>query len=193
MEKWIKLTSLSGDPLTSDMSKSAGLCIPALSIPLFAQAIKHIPTHRIVTGLLFHPDKRRPLIFLAAKLLSAHRFLRIPKVSKLVMDSRHAMTKHLLNLEGQLQGSPWLAGRSYSLADLTWACTLLRLEETGWLEYYCKELELVAIPKYYDRLKREKNWYPAIDSVQSPTIIKATKALKYALENDKRLSSLLYS
>ncbi|NNL66318.1 MAG: hypothetical protein HKP30_08755, partial [Myxococcales bacterium] len=88
VEEWTDRASLVGDPLAG-LEGRAGHCIPGLTVPLFASMVQYIPWMRFGEGLLFHPDKRRPL-FLA--LLKQRGVARLPgPVRALVARSRDAM------------------------------------------------------------------------------------------------------
>jgi len=73
MQRWIDRSSLTDDPLNHG-DESAGNAIPGLTLPLFAAMIDRIATWKILEGLLFHFDKRRPLMFLGFKAMGLERF-----------------------------------------------------------------------------------------------------------------------
>ena len=84
-------------------------------------------------------------------------------------------------------GGPWLVGETYSLADITLACMLLRLEETGWLEQFAKQLDLQLLIDYYARIKNRKSWHQAIVSQGHPIIERATEDLRQTRAADPEI------
>ena len=84
-------------------------------------------------------------------------------------------------------GGPWLVGEAHSLADITLACMLLRLEETGWLEQFIKQPDLQSLIDYCARIKNRKSWYQAIVSQGHPIIERATKDLRQARAADPEM------
>jgi hypothetical protein len=82
METWIDRSSLTEDPLNHG-TESAANAIPGLTLPLFAAMIERIPYWKILEGLLFHFDKRRPFLFFTLKALGLQRFARLtPAVTR---------------------------------------------------------------------------------------------------------------
>ena len=84
-------------------------------------------------------------------------------------------------------GGPWLVGEAYSLADITLACMLLRLEETGWLEQFAKQLDLQPLNDYYAHIKKRKSWHQAIVSQGYPIIERATEDLRQTRAADPEM------
>jgi glutathione S-transferase len=172
MRCWIQYCSLSSTNPTWGREQRLGACIPGLTLPLFATMIRYVPLHRIATGLLFHYDRNRPIFFAMAKLLGARRALSSPRVAALIDGSRVPMRVHLQKVEAALMDSdgPWLLGPVFTLADITLACALLRLEETGWLERFAKVDGLQAILDYYRRVRARPSWAAAIKRVHHPLV-----------------------
>jgi len=194
MKQWIARASLSSDDPMGGPDKSAGACIPQLTLPLFAVAIERVPTHRILEGLLFHPDRMRPVFFLSAKLVGLHGLLARPPVRRLIHNARDAMADHLAALNNQLEahGGRWLLGPDFSLADISWSVVLLRLEETGWLDFFVGQQDLPAIAPYYERLKVRPSWQAAIAGVTDANIEWASGELRARLRQSQPLREALY-
>ena len=112
-----------------------------------------------------------------------------------MMPSRDYMRDHLLQLNTVLAADQrtWILGEQYSLADISIACLLLRIEETGWLEYFKKDTNIEALVAYYDRLKGRVAWQEAITHHPHPIIDSAIQDLASAIKKDASISKLLYS
>ena len=139
-------------------------------------------------GFLFHPDLKRPLLFAAGKLFGLKLIARKPVVELIHNACKH-MPQHLKTINQSLvnNGGPWLLGAAYSLADITVACMLLRLEETGWLAEFAEELDLRSVLDYYDRIKSRPTWQQAISSHGHPIIEKASEDLRRARAADPEI------
>ena len=194
MERWINFCTLQADNILEDADSKIGACVPGLTVPLFIVAIREIPLRRIVTGLLFHPDKRRPLFFSLGKLLGLKRTLSLPQVSKILDLSRNHIAQHLKHIDDALANTEgdWILGEEYSLADLTISCVLLRLDEVGWLEQLSQQTELANLNAYYRRLKTRASWEQAIESCHHRIIFNASKALKREVLADSATRRLIY-
>ncbi|MGB1087557.1 MAG: glutathione S-transferase family protein, partial [Alphaproteobacteria bacterium] len=144
MQRWIDFAAIVGENPIEDMKGSAGACVPPLTFPLFATMIQYIPVQRIFTGLLFHHDKRRPVMFLMYKLFGVRRLPLLAPAFNMLVTARNYMGEHLQKLDAQLAQStgPWILGKSYTLADVSWTALLLRLDETGFLDPYFSTLGL---------------------------------------------------
>ena len=130
MEAFIDRSSITADPIENG-ALSAGNAVPGLTLPLFATMIEKIPVWRILEGLLFHFDKRRPVLFLALKLRGIENFGGLGPAPKVLARSRDQMHVHLDALEAQLgeSGGPWILGDFFSLADVSWLVIFERLRQ----------------------------------------------------------------
>ena len=180
MGRWIDYLSLSSSDPMGDPERRLGACIPGLTLPLFATMIRYVPFHRIAVGLLFHYDRKRPAFFAMAKVLGAHRALRLKPVRALIEAGRGPMRDHLQKVEAAFAGGagPWLLGRQFTLADISLACALLRLEETGWLAKFADADGLPATLSYYDRVRARPSWKAAIEQVRHPLVDKGVADLR---------------
>lgn len=194
MDEWIDFAAIIGENPIENMETNAGACVPVLTTPLFATMIRYIPVHRILIGLLFHHDKRRPVMFLAFKLLGVKRLPKIPPVYAMLRQAVPAMAKHLGVLEAQLEksGGPWIVGDMYTLADISWTAALQRVDETGFLDFYLAAGTLPHVAAYYTALQARPSWGQAIDGVPHDLLAKGTADLKRALAQDPAFAKALH-
>ncbi len=193
MERWIARATLPSEFTGEDAKRSAGACVPGLTLPIFTTAIRYISPIRILPGLLFHRQKSRPVFFLLAR-LQGLRLCQTPRIRGMIRFSRDQMKRHLQELEAQLAANgPWLMGEQYTLADVSWSAVLLRLDETGWLAWFDSVAPLPATLAYYDRLRGRPSWQTAISDMTHPVIERASRDLKQAIATDARLREALYA
>jgi glutathione S-transferase len=192
MERWIDRSSLTSDPIV-EMEQSAGNAIPGLTLPLFAGMIDRIPLWRILEGLLFHLDKRRPLIFLTLKLRGLAKLHRLPPVVAIMGQSRQQMDGHLDALEAQLResGGPWILGEAFSLADVSWLVIFERLLQVDGLHTFVGEDLRPACVAYWERLQARPGYRQAIREHSHPTIARGTRRIQAAKAADPALRAAL--
>lgn len=193
IDRWLAFCHISSAAPMQGMVHNAGPCIPGLTLPLFITSIRHIPLHRILTGLLFHSDRKRPTFFALAKLLGLKRTLKMAPIQKMLPPAREAMRRHLTTLNDALEKSPttWLVGDTFSLADVTVGVMLLRLDETGWLAHFTEAAGLSALQSYYAAIQARPGWDVAITDHQHPIIVQASAELHTATR-DPEIAQLLY-
>lgn len=181
MERWIDRSSLTDDPMNQGEA-SAGNAIPGLTMPLFATMIEGIPYRRILEGALFHFDQRRPILFLTLKTLGIERFDRMGPVAKLLARSRRQMGAHLDALERQLEasGGPWILGRRFTLADVSWLVIFERLVQTDALHVFVGTERRPACAAYWSNLTARPGYAEAILGHPHPTIERGTRRLREA-------------
>lgn len=194
MHEWLTFCSISTDDALSNMETRAGSCIPALTVPLFVTSIQYIPLRRILVGLLFHFDKKRPVLFTTSKLLGLRRMMSLKPVRTLIDSASFHMVHHLARLNAELieRGSDWIAGDNYSLADVSIGCMLFRLDEIGWLSYCSRARNIDAVLSYYQRIKSRSSWSEAITACTHPVISKAEQDLAHALDSEPSMYDLIY-
>lgn len=194
MDDWIASGVISSDAPMDEMERRAGSCIPGLTMPIFVTSIRYIALRRIVVGFLFHPDKKRPAFFTAAKLFGLRKMMGLKPLQAMMHKSRDHMRKHLHKLDAQLRsaGGPWILGDQYTLADVTWSTMLLRVEETGWLDYFLAEGGLDALKTYYDAIQQRPSWHAAITVKGHPIVDQASADLKNALASDASISRAMF-
>jgi glutathione S-transferase len=192
MERWIDRSSLTHDPLKHG-DESAGNAIPGLTLPLFAAMIERIPTWKILEGLLFHFDKKRPWMFLAFKAWGLARLGRISPAMKILARSRRQMGDHLDALEATLckHGGPWILGEAFSLADVSWLVIFERLVQADCLHVFIGECRRPECAAYWARLQHRPSYRQAILEHAHPTIDAGTRRLREAKAADPALRAVL--
>ncbi len=192
MEEWIDRSSLTDDPLEHG-EQSAGNAVPGLTVPLFAAMIDRIAVWKIVEGLLFHIDRRRPLVFLALKFRGLEKLGAFTPVLKVLGRSRRQMRTHLDALEAQLEksGGPWILGEPFSLADVSWLVVFERLAQVDNLHVFVGGELRPACTAYWQRLQARPSYREAILDQSHPTVRYGTKRLQDAKAADPRLREAL--
>ena len=192
MERWVDRSSITGDPL-NEGDKSAGNAVPGLTLPIFAAMIEDIPTWRILEGLLFHFDKRRPLLFLVLKALGVRRLGRLGPALAALGKSRRQMAQHLDALEAQLleTGGPFLLGEFFTLADVGWLVILERLVQVDALHVFVGGGKRPACAAYWERLQQRPAYRAAITRHAHPTVTRGQERLRAAKAADPALRTLL--
>ena len=194
MERWLDFCAIvSEDPMGAMQSK-AGSCIPGLTLPLFFTAISYTSFHKILIGFLFHPDKKRPAMFTAARLLGPQRMMNLKPVREIMLASRVHMARHLVVLNEAIETSDgkWILGSDYSLADISIGCLLLRLDETCWLAHFRQKLKIDTLLDYYDAIQSRPSWQAAVTAHAHPHIDQAQKDLADLVSEESELQKLLY-
>ena len=196
MEAWIDRSSITGDPM-NEGDLSAGNAVPGQTLPLFAAMIEKIPYRNILEGLLFHFDRRRPLIFLTFKLRTLERLPRIVPAVKALARSRRQMEAHLDALEAQLakSGGPWILGGTFTLADVGWLVIFERLVQVDALHVFTGDGRRPLCSAYWRALQARPSYRAAILDQSHPLIAYGTDrirkakaqspALRRALEGDR--------
>ena len=179
MQHWIDRSSLTDDPLNHG-DESAGNAVPGLTVPLFAAMIDRIPVRKILEGLLFHFDKKRPLVFLVFKLWGLERLGGLPPATRAIARSRRQMAVHLDALEERLRegGGPWILGETFSLADLSWLVIFERLVQADHLATFPGAGRRPECTAWWERLQRRPSYRDAILDDSHPTIAYGTKRLR---------------
>jgi glutathione S-transferase len=192
MEQWVDRSSITGDPL-NEGHKSAGNAVPGLTLPIFAAMIEEIPTWRILEGLLFHFDKRRPVLFLVLKALGVARLGRLGPAVAALAKSRKQMGQHLDALEAQLKegGGPWILGDAFTLADVGWLVILERLVQVDSLHVFVGSDKRPACAAYWERLQQRPAYRAAITEHAHPIVTRGLERLRAAKAADPALRNLL--
>ncbi|MAJ61939.1 MAG: hypothetical protein CBC48_19665 [bacterium TMED88] len=162
VSQWVDFGALKGNPLDGGPDR-AGDSVPALTFPLFAAMLPSIPWFRIVEGLLFHADRRRPLLFMVLKLRGL-KGLPSPLL-KTLKKARENMAGHLDHLEATLaDGRSWVCGDQLTLADVSWVAILERLEEADWMDVYFGDGRRPAVVRYVERYRARPSYGTALSS-----------------------------
>ncbi|NQZ99955.1 MAG: glutathione S-transferase family protein [Myxococcales bacterium] len=192
MESWIDRTSLTDDPIQHG-DQSAGNAVPGLTLPLFCTMIEKIPFWKIFEGVLFHFDKKRPLLFVALKTAGIEKIGRLGLPMKILARSRDQMGVHLDALEAQLEktGGPWLLGTQYTLADVGWLVIFERLRQVDSIEPFLGNGQRPACAGYWTALTSRPAYREAILEHSQPLIEQGLERLRSAKDADPVLRQLL--
>ena len=169
--------------------QSAGNTVPGLTLPLFAAMIDRIAVWKILEGLLFHFDKRRPLLFLTLEAAGLARLGALRTVVKAIARSRRQLAVHLDALEEQLEktGGPWILGDTFSLADVSWLAIFQRLVQADWLHVLLGGGRGPACDAWWRRLTARPAYREAILGHAHPTIAYGTERLRRLKRADPAL------
>lgn len=191
MEAWVDRSSLT-DPLEHP-ERSAGNAIPGQTLPLFATMIERIPAHRILEGLLFHFDRKRPVLFLVFKLVGIRRIGRIPPVAQAITGSRRILSGFLDELEARLaaNGGPWIMGAQYTLADVGWLVLFERMRQASCESVFLDPAKRPGVAAYWARLKARPAYRAAIEEHGHPLIDYGRRRIAEAKAADPALRALL--
>lgn len=194
MAEWIKFCSVSSDDPMANMDNHAGACIPALTLPLFATMVYEVKIRHILTGFLYHPDKVRPLFFLSAKLFGLGGILKIGPASQIIHQGRDSMLGHMETINAALKKgeATWLLGEQFSLADISLASIYLRLDETGWLDWFMDQADLDAVAAHYAQIKARPSWQKAIEENQLEIINAGRQRLATTIQMSSTIRRKLY-
>jgi len=179
MEEWIDRSSLTADPLEHG-DESAGNAVPGLTTPLFAAMIEKIPYRNIAEGLLFHFDRRRPLMFLAFKARGLAGFSKLQPAVKILRRSRRQMDAHLDALEAQLEGSggPFILGELFTLADVSWLVIFERLVQVDLLHAFVGQGRRPACSAWWQAVSSRPAYRQAILEQSHPLIAYGTERIR---------------
>lgn len=193
MQIWVDRASLTGDNPIAAMAASAGNCIPGLTLPLFSAMVEEIPVHRILTGLLFHRLRVRPMIFLAMKLLGIRRLKRMKPAVGAIQNSVRHMKVHLDALELKLEENPgvWILGDMFSLADISWVVIFDRMREADCSDVFLGGDLRPRVTAYRDRLFARASYAKGIWNHEHPAVRRGTERLREAKNADPQLHALL--
>lgn len=193
MNHWLDFCAIVSADIFGNMQTRAGACIPGLTMPIFMASVQYVPLSQVLKGFLVHFTVKSPALFTAFKLFGIRNLFRLKPLKTLVHNSRDCMQIHLQTLNNSLEahGQPWILGETYSLADITIGCLMLRLEETGWLNWFSRQRDLTLLLAYYQRMKERPAWSEAITDQGHPIISMASNDLA-KLQKDLSLAEIVY-
>ena len=192
MERWIDRTSLTKDPL-NEGDLSAGNAVPGLTLPIFATMIERIPYWKILEGLLFHFDKKRPLMFLLFKFRGIEKLPGMTPFVKMVARSRRQMGEHLDALEAQLvrSGGPWILSEQFTLADVGWIVIFHRLLQVDSLHVFVFDGKRPACTAWWQAATARPSYREAILEHGHPLIAYGSDRVQKAKSADPALQRVL--
>lgn len=197
MQHWVEKTSLIGDDPLRGMHQSAGNAVPALTLPIFAAMIEHVPTRRILTGLLFHRIKQRAVFFFVLKQRGLSRLPEMKPILRILDAGRSAMHAHLGQLEATLAEStgPWIVGSQFTLADVGMMAILDRLNEGDWLKIFLEpdaadqqgigSDDRALCRSYWQRLQERQSYKEGIGAFRHPAVVRASVAIRERKASDE--------
>jgi glutathione S-transferase len=189
VEHWVDVASIVGaDPLRGTAER-AGNCVPGLTLPIFAAMCQYIPYHRFVEGFLFHFDKRRPMLLSVLKLRGIRGLSRLGPAMRVLERAREDMGRHLDALDAQLEktGGPWIAGDSFTLADVSWVVILDRLREVDWETHFLGAGQRPAVAAYWERLQARPSFQSAIVDARCRILRLGIEDVRKAKQDDALL------
>jgi glutathione S-transferase len=189
---WIDQTALN-DSNDIMSSATAGHSIPGLTTPLFSAMVASIPTWKILEGVLFHFDKKRPMAFLVMKLLGIKRFHLIKPALAYYQQGIVKIQEHLDELQKQLEqsGGPWIMGDDFTLADVGWVPIFVRLEQIDVLPHLLASEKFQVSQAYYEALKSRPSYQSSILDHQHPAVLEGTRRIVRAKSENPALKSAL--
>jgi glutathione S-transferase len=155
--------------------------------------IERIPYHNILEGLLFHFDKRRPVLFLVLKARGLERLHTLGPLMRMLAAGRRHVDAHLDRLEKQLVegGGPWILGETFSLADVSWMVIFERLRQVDNEAVFLGGGLRPACTEYWERLKARPSYAEAILGCPHPLIDHGIRRLQQVKAADPALRSAL--
>ena len=189
MDYWVKKSSMVGDPM-ENQEIYAGNCIGALTFPLFASMIKYININKILFGLINHPLKIRVFLFIILKMFGYRAFSSGSPIRRLIKRSLKNINNHLHELNNHLKTKEqdWIINNSFTLADISWAVILHRIEEVGWNEILFRDKPFLE--DYYKKIKAKRSFKKSIINYDHEILNKGKKILKSKIKEDQNLKSL---
>jgi glutathione S-transferase len=192
MERWIDVSSLTDDPIRFP-ERSIGNAVPRITLQIFAAMIEEIPYRNILEGLLFHFDKRRPVLFLTLKARGLERMHTLKLMMRMLAVGRKHVNAYLDTLEMQLaeSGGPWILGDTFSLADVSWMAIFERLHQVDNEHVFVGGGLRPACAAYWGRLKKRPSYAEAILGYPHPLIDHGIQRLKEVKAADPALRDAL--
>ena len=188
MDYWVKKSSMVGDPM-ENQDTYAGNCIGALTFPLFASMIKYININKILFGLINHPLKIRVFLFIILKIFGYKAFSSSSPIRRLIKRSLENINNHLHELNNHLKTKEdWIINNSFTLADISWAVILHRIEEVGWDKILFRDKPFLE--DYYKKVKAKKSFLSSINNYDHEILDKGKTILKLKIKEDQNLKSL---
>ena len=189
MDYWVKKSSMVGDPM-ENQHIYAGNCIGALTFPLFASMIKFIKMNKILAGLISHPLKIRVFLFIILKIFGYKAFSTSSPIRKLIYRALKNINDHLHELDNHLKtnGENWIINNSFTLADISWAVILHRIEEVGWDETLFRDKTFLK--DYFKKVKAKQSFKSSIINYDHEILDKGKTILKSKIKEDQNLKSL---
>ena len=186
---WIKKASLVGEPI-NNLDQYAGNCVSLLTPPLFISMLRNISIFKFVPYIFKHPIKFRAINFLLFKLLGYFSYRKSTPLYQISLRASRNLNQHLKDLDAQINDKEWIMGNDFSLADISWAVILHRLEELQLLDHILHTYS--NIESYYERLKKRKCFIDGIVNFQNKEVDTGVMRLKKSIQDVKNLSFMYH-
>ena len=186
---WIKKASLVGEPI-DNLDQYAGNCVSLLTPPLFISMLRNISIFKFVPYIFKHPIKFRAINFLLFKLLGYFSYRKSTPLYQISLRASRNLNQHLKDLDAQINDKEWIMGNDFSLADISWAVILHRLEELQLLDHILHTYS--NIESYYERLKKRKCFIDGIVNFQNKEVDTGVMRLKKSIQDVKNLSFMYH-
>jgi glutathione S-transferase len=192
MDRWVDRSSLTDDPIAHPET-SIGNVAPRLTLQLFAAMIERVSYRHIIEGLLFHFDKKRPVLFLTLKARGLERIHTLMPLMRLLADGRRHAGDHLDALESQLAATsgPWILGDAFTLADVSWLVIFERLRQVDAEHVFFGGGRRPECTAYWERLRARPSYAQAILGCSHPLIDHGTRRLRHVKAADPELRAAL--
>ena len=182
---WIKKASLVGEPI-DNLDQYAGNCVSLLTPPLFISMLGNISIFKFLPYFFKHPVKFRAINFLLFKVLGYFSYRKSTPLYGISLKASKNLNQHMKDLDIQIKSKEWIMGNDFSLADISWAVILHRLEELQILDHILHTYS--NIESYYKRLKKRKCFIEGVIKFQSESVNNGVMELKKSIKNVKNLS-----
>ena len=191
VNEWNRRGSLVGDDLIKGTRDYAGNCVALLTQPLFIAMLKKINFSKFLKYFINHPSKFRAFNFTIYKVLGFSVFRVNSPHQKIALKAINHLNLHLSDLNDHLEAKKWIAGDTFSLADITWMAILHRLEELQLIDKLLINKE--NLKKYYSSLKERESFTESILKFNHPSVEMGINRLKKEILTNKNLKSLYSS
>ena len=151
---------------------------------------------KILEGLLFHFDKRRPFVFLQLQAARAS------SGNLQASDRRHEdagpqprpdgpSTSTRSRSSSKRAGGPWILGEAFSLADVSWLVIFERLRQADASTSFWAPGSAPRCHAYWEQLKARPAYREAIVEQSHPLITYGTRRIQEAKAGNPELRELL--
>ena len=184
---WVQKGSLIGEPI-NNLDKYAGNCVSILTPPLFISMLKNISIFRFIPYYIFHPVKFRAFNFLIFKILGFSAYKKNSPLTRISHKAIKNLNKHMYEFNIQVTKNKWIVNSFFSIADITWAVLLHRLDELQIANYYFDIYP--NIKNYYEQIKNKDSFKEAILRHNNIFVDKGITLLKKKIVRINELKSM---
>lgn len=118
---------------------------------------------------------------------------KLPLLRKAFEKSREDMHCYLDMLEIQLgrAGDPWILGRQFTLADVSWLVILERLRQVDALDVFVNPFDRPACRAWWSACTARPSYHTAITAHEHPVVVHGTRRLQAMKAADAGLRAFL--